>query len=496
MSPRRPQLRPGFSMIELLMALALTLLMMGAVVTIFGLINSSMTDSRATVEMNGRLQSAADRLQRDLDGLTLPVVPWTRPESGQGYFEYVEGPRHDFESPLYPQEVNRDASERDGFPPPLALVGDIDDILMFTTRSRGQPFVGLVDPPPGSPAQPNPQVLQSDVAEVIYFCAPDATSLAQSRLFTEIPAGATAAQKRANELRREVTYTLYRQVRLVYPTSKIFDGMLPRLPSLDLSYRVESIGGAPRFLLNSLGDLTKRENRAYRNLKGFPFEIGSPRGSLSYNAAFPQPDLWSYGKPRVMPDGSTVDTMSRIGLDVLLTNVLAFDVKAWDPTAVVRASNTGSNTESGTTGTVVYQPGEPNYDAPKLSELSRGAYVDLNFARRYRNPAQVPASTFSAAPNPRCQLTVPAFYDTWSLHYEFDGIDQDRNGIVDQANNGVDDNSNPNDPTNAGVDDASERETSPPYPVALRGIQIRVRTYEPDSRQVRQVTINGDFLPE
>jgi hypothetical protein len=32
--------------------------------------------------------------------------------------------------------------------------------------------------------------------------------------------------------------------------------------------------------------------------------------------------------------------------------------------------------------------------------------------------------------------------------------------------------------------------------VPLRGVQIRIRVYEPDSRQVRQVTINGDFLPE
>ena len=33
------------------------------------MINASMTDSRATVELNGRLQAAGDRLQRDLDGL-------------------------------------------------------------------------------------------------------------------------------------------------------------------------------------------------------------------------------------------------------------------------------------------------------------------------------------------------------------------------------------------------------------------------------------------
>jgi hypothetical protein len=31
-------------------------------------------------------------------------------------------------------------------------------------------------------------------------------------------------------------------------------------------------------------------------------------------------------------------------------------------------------------------------------------------------------------------------YDTWSLHYEFDGIDQNGNGLVDEGTNGQDDN--------------------------------------------------------
>jgi type II secretory pathway pseudopilin PulG len=493
--PSRPALhRTGFSMVELLMALALTLLMMGAVVTIFGLINTAMSDSRATVELNGRLQAAADRVQRDLDGLTLPVVPWTRPEAGQGYFEYVEGPRHDFDTPLYPQGVKREDHERDWKQPnaPLPLVGDVDDILMFTTRSRTQPFVGRQDLDPNS--KNTPLTFESDVAEVIYFCAPDPTSYRLAQQLTELPTGANFAEKQANEQRREVLYTLYRQVRLVYPTTKLFDGPQRQVPSLDLSYRMETVGGENRFVLNSLADLTKRENRAYRQLKGFPFDIfPSP---ISPNPSFPLNPLnneitWQYGRSpahdRTFPGGSpSRSTESRIGLDVLLTNVLAFDVKAWDPTAVVKGNPTLG---------VVYQPGDPNYHAggAGVTNISSGAYVDLFYTRRYPNPGSLAASTFSGPPNPKTRTSVP-YYDTWSLHYEFDGIDQDGQFGPDQANNGIDDNAN--DPNNGGIDDASERETSPPYPVPLRGIQIRIRAYEPDSRQVRQVTINGDFLPE
>jgi hypothetical protein len=47
-----------------------------------------------------------------------------------------------------------------------------------------------------------------------------------------------------------------------------------------------------------------------------------------------------------------------------------------------------------------------------------------------------------------------------------------------------------------GVDDPGERETSPPYPVPLRGIQVRIRVLEPNTRQMRQATVGADFIQE
>ena len=44
------------------------------------------------------------------------------------------------------------------------------------------------------------------------------------------------------------------------------------------------------------------------------------------------------------------------------------------------------------------------------------------------------------------------------------------------------------------VDDDGEKLTSPPYPVPLRGIQVKIRVFEPDSRQIRELTIVQDFL--
>jgi hypothetical protein len=83
-------------------------------------------------------------------------------------------------------------------------------------------------------------------------------------------------------------------------------------------------------------------------------------------------------------------------------------------------------------------------------------------------------------------------YDTWSFHYEHDGIDQDafRGASVDQGSNGLDDDAQ------SGIDDPNERETSPPYPVALRGLRATIRMVENDTQQVRQTSISVSFIPE
>ena len=86
---------------------------------------------------------------------------------------------------------------------------------------------------------------------------------------------------------------------------------------------------------------------------------------------------------------------------------------------------------------------------------------------------------------------ITRVYDTWSLGYEADGIDQDGNGIVDQGTDGLDSTT----PPDGVIDDAGERETSAPYPYPLRGIEVRIRCYEPTSRQIRQVTVRHTFVP-
>jgi len=88
--------------------------------------------------------------------------------------------------------------------------------------------------------------------------------------------------------------------------------------------------------------------------------------------------------------------------------------------------------------------------------------------------------------NYTAQVFFPT-YDTWSMHYESPGL---WNSYTSIGNNGVDD-----DGLN-GVDDPGEYQFPAPYSTPLRGIQVKIRTYEPDSKQIREVTIVQDFVPQ
>jgi hypothetical protein len=275
--------------------------------------------------------------------------------------------------------------------------------------------------------------------------------------------------------------------------------------------------------------------------------------------------------------------------DVILTNVVGFDVKVWDPGAPIFSLTVGGQTK-------VVKPGDPEYDPdpskrPNVFQdgtlIGYGAYVDLGWGAYGKGgiPAScyppAPSSSLSAnpptvpVPNPRFSggswvwngsqwvwsqrfgqerswmsanplaVANPGLgswvalqarvYDTWSTHYETQGLPYywwDVNSSAPpsgwlvwgdaragRAMNGFDEQGdifweNPTlgfplnpplpwsnnfpgttPPSKDGVADGNDEQiTSPPYPVPLRGIQVKIRVIEPDSRQIREVTIEQDFL--
>ncbi|MHB8864037.1 MAG: PulJ/GspJ family protein [Pirellulaceae bacterium] len=524
--------RFGFTLVELLVAMALSLVIILAITQVFRLVGDNVLAGRAVLEMSGQLRSAADQLQRDLDGLTVPVRPWPETSAGAGYFEYYEGPFWDMGLGPVGAARYRETS-----------VGDFDDVLMFTVRTSGTPFVGQIMAsihPSSDPSNiqlfidpSNPlhrQTLESRVAEVVWF-----TRFNDRNRDGQPDPGEVSCHRRV--------FLVLPNVDLSHPTIQALSP-LQFFSAFDLSVRTTGTSPTWGRVANSLEDLTRRENRIAHDMSGAwpPTAATSnrPFPSLFWRALLvPQgsvatmgPDS-AWGAAGVDDDGSGVtDDISEAGhfgtddatlpidmapwalpgplpteafaemygSDLILSNLLAFDVQAYDPTVPIYQAASSSDP---------VLPSDPGYVVGNpLPVLGQGGYVDLSYGRYTGVP--LGSSMFSDPPLARSgmQLSTPTFwgqppglvclpavYDTWSLAYEHDGIDQD--GMlfgdtygVDQGTNGLDDNGT------HGVDDVTERETSPPYPVPLRGIQVRMRIIDRDTRQVRQMTVSSDFIPE
>ncbi len=472
--------RSAYTLVEMMIATALTLLMMAAVVRVFSGIGEGVSDSRSMLETSDRLRSAASRLRLDLEGVTAPLTPPLDPAAGQGYFEYTEGPVGAAGTGWEPWVVAVDSSNGDA---PDTTAGDFDDMLMFTTRSSTRPFVGRV----GGVAY------ESDVAEVAWFVrgrtlyrrvllvAPtiDLSSATRSGFFGDndlslrVNGGGSGivANSLSDLANPAARYAHYPQGGLLTnPCHPHFNVTLGATPSSTVWATVGVSGGNP---IIGLGLPTLRESSStdwYAGARSTSITLTRPDNI----------DLWQNPSPFANWTASQIDTETgtlgtfqngtRGAEDVILNNVIGFDVKVWDPTAPVYGD-----------GTAVFKPGDPGYPAGSI--VSYGAYVDLG----YYASTDPTLSQFSS--NGDTASGLVRVYDTWTTSYESDGLDQNNggSGAVDEGTNGFDD-----DGAN-GVDDAGEREVPPPYPYPARGIQVKIRVFEPDSRQVREVTIEQSF---
>jgi len=484
----RPALR-GMTLVEMLVAMAASLMLMAAVAQVFGAFSGAMSNSRAILETDGRLRNVARRLRDDLRGVTVQLLPPRNPEQGEGYFEVIEGPLGDSSGALGEDldgdnaiDSGEDVNGNGILDVPDVAATDIDDVLLFTTRSTGTPFIGR-GPTNSSNAANLTDMFESPVAEVAWFARPT------------VPATTPA------------TYTLYRKQLLVmgYVGVDPFYSAPGGDNALDFDAYDGNTGGydgdfdgdgndgewseyfnAPcdisvrrerdTLYPNTLADLTRRENRFMHNRGGvtdgtpFPFPFVDHTIASTSSAVETLPTAL---------EGLVFDSTSqRQGEDIVLTNVLAFDVRVFDPAAPVRNSGNGT----------AVVPGDPGFTTG--TDAGSGCYVDLGHGVT-ANSLITPNPLFSASTGTvgGSGDTLTRTYCTWSTHYEANGIDDDGDGLVDQGTDGLDDNGN------GLIDDADEQETAPPYPYPLRGIEVRIRVYEPTSRQVRQVTVRQTFVP-
>jgi hypothetical protein len=431
--------RVAFTLLEMLVAVAASLLLLGTVMTLFQMVGSAVGQSRTLATLDREFCAIRTSLLMDLAGATaarddmglVVATPLQR-----GYFSIVEGPNTDIEEyiPATDTWFNR-AGEQTG---PTAssddrIVGDTDDMLFFTTTSiTATPFTGRY----GIDANQNPLLERSSLAEVAYFCRPN-------------PLAADSNPR---------LYTLYRRQVVVLesvpkepfkPSNQApfinWGGWADFLNAFDVSVRREGDPAAlaANFLVvNNLDDLARRQNRL-----GHDWLLNQPADS-----SVPRPDDGAWPL-KTTATQALILTGARESEEQLARNVLAFDVRVLDPLTMIRRTANGA---------IDLQPGDPGYwTAPVTSERAP-RFVDLGYDPNPNNPSasrfsgygktdddHPPGHPLSLVPLSRAGNRT---YDTW--HH------------------------------------AQKR---PPYTQSLPAISITLRLYDRSSRQVRQSTVVHSF---
>ncbi len=90
-SARTSLRRRGLSLIEIMIALTMTLIVLGAMMTAFQYASAEMQSGRALMELANRARTAESLLRSDLAHLTVEPRPYAQTSNPPGFFEYIEG---------------------------------------------------------------------------------------------------------------------------------------------------------------------------------------------------------------------------------------------------------------------------------------------------------------------------------------------------------------------------------------------------------------------
>ncbi|HUE70000.1 MAG TPA: hypothetical protein VMP01_03855, partial [Pirellulaceae bacterium] len=516
--------------LELLVAMALTLLLVYAMAEFYSYVGDTVRDGRAIVEMGSDIRNAVRQLKEDLQQVTAKAKPLASDDLG--FIEIVEGAASDtdFNGNLqYDQNLEIADINNDGLVEGRML-GDMDDILTMTIRSNGQPWTGHYQFFDQNSGQFSQRTVESHLAEVVWFTTFKDLNNDGNWDPGEPPGNDLDGD--GNNPEFEEPRFLVRRMFLIAPNilgwrdnagtdhfGELVDPSPWPRPSPrdgDNIFQHNDVSlAAPTFnatlnrwvwKANSLTTLSRRENRfVHLNL-----DNPSQNGLLAGNNFMPNPLQLRPANSLSMQYYTLQNTLqgsvqsTKRGEDLVLPNLLAFDIRVYDPQVVLYGDDP-------TNPLAALQPGDPGYNtvlqvnesnnAYTYSVVGFGAYVDLGFGRYLPNsaylayPVPIGLTTkfplFFGLPDAKSASGGIVNWDSWTTYYERDGLDQFGDamsgGPYDWAFDGLD-NDNQN-----GVDDAGEFETSPPYLTPLRGIQIRIRMYEPGTRQTRQATIIQDF---
>ncbi len=573
-------MRPAYTLVELMIGVTLSLLLLIGVTDMFRNIGDTINETQATLNMAQNLNNVALQLRQDLGGIDNDLAQKPKdlvdgnPNSAEGYLEIIEGqgapPRvvhgstnitntslKTFWDSLTPAEREKYSrtSLTEHTPgrhiPPYwtayspdsptgdVTVSDVDDILAFTTTGT---FRGLVNGYNNNP-------VELTNAEVIWFLR--GTNLYRRVLL--IPDSDSHA------------------ITLGVPRKANGKPDLSGYANQDIAVR----NNGTNWELAKLTDLDRRENRFGRQITGnnFPFPLHSDStnsgwyylrmptleetvfstwpGVQALDAAslgwtsngmaisgFPNagswgtaqqgqywdfwenPNGWSSLDPQTGSLSTYVSTPRnpRAGEDIIMSNVIGFDVKVWNPYWV--PCGTGNNANE-------WAP--PQYIDLGQDQLlcQDNAVRAVNYAFQFNNGANVNARVPAGIPTDKVGygFVLKGCYNTTTgvQRTNADGTDnewyradriRDNNGTP--ANLADDtyathsgtamscvfdswsaDYVNVADADNDGFHDITGLATNlfadPPYTERLWGIQITIRCFEPQSGAIKQIRVVRSF---
>jgi prepilin-type N-terminal cleavage/methylation domain-containing protein len=503
--------RSGFTLVELLVSLALILFIMAILSEAFVQGLESFRKLRAMAELEQGMRTLEAILRRDLaanhfegdkrlsestvSGLRVPMfdygkqvtiadlAPYQLKPPDLGFFSVREGVFQAGGNAALPYSVpglytnlTNGISQFEGADSlgvGKASAMDTNDSLHFTVRLNGNKremfFSGrvwpgsLLDTTAGSEDSrfqtPGAATYSSQWAEVVYFLAPGEFR----------PPGGP------------MLFNLYRRQLLLLPDAfTVYNPntnppttIAPTFPNSEAT-----VGGGPQFVNNLVDYHRNYDMSAYYNGTNFFFNTpadvqfrqrryahhptsGLPPANAVYppvNTSYSMPWPWAY--PTLTDFVGPTD--ARAGADLLLANVISFDVKILDPLPTNSAPSNANLTGP--------------QDNPPNAATNPNRFVDLGFGRRLWDPSLNgglggwsnigpfvgPGNSTVPGPGiPRAiDLTGGYVFDTWSTR---------NNGSWNYAL------------------------VPTPYPIPFSAIQVKVRVWDRKTNQTRELTIIQDM---
>jgi type II secretory pathway pseudopilin PulG len=385
--------RSGLSLVELMIALTMTLIVLGAMMSAFQFASAEMQKGRAMMELSNRLRIAEQLMRHDLENATIDPVIYTENVIPNGAFEIVEGPNRGFRG-FYGIDLDNDGiadrvdASSTGGPDnngngiddtfePANYLDDIDDCLVLTVRSPDQPYRGRITRTTATAAGATtgppdnfeitrpfdvPELYESQLAEIVWWT--DYADRAPGNLSVDFDESVIVFRRvllvMGNAIPPHRLPKFFHSGFGSASADQAYLAAVEYLATNDISARIlpsdAATPGTPYFQIvaNTLQDLSRRENRFCRSnfttrlpdgtlpFAGSPFPSPLNRGQLAAARAsehvvvdttdpnYPFDDLDG------LVEGGDRYALRPTSSDVVLTDVVGFDIKVLAPNAVVQ----------------------------------------------------------------------------------------------------------------------------------------------------------------